>query len=148
MEIEVKENRTVLGIVGALIGGLLGCAAIVLIGQLGYVASISGVALAFFTLKGYDLLNKGLDKTGIFVSILVMLAAPYLADRFSWALVIAEEFQMTMRDAFAEVHQVVAAYDLQADYWKDLLMIYAFTALGAFGTARNFIKPAEKKTKE
>ena len=149
MEVEVKENRTVLGLVGALIGGLLGGAAIVLIGQLGYVASISGVVLAFCTLKGYELLNNGLDKKGILISILVMLAVPYLADRVSWALAIVEELGATFEEAFAVVHDVVAEFDLQADYWKELLMIYGFTALGAFGTVKKFIKPAPKaKTEE
>ena len=35
------------GILGALIGGLIGAAAIVLIGQLGYVAAISGMAVSY-----------------------------------------------------------------------------------------------------
>ncbi len=142
MEVEVKENRTFLGILGALVGGLIGGAAIVLIGQLGFISAISGCVLAFCTLKGYELLNKGMDKTGIIVSIVVMLVVPYLADRVSWALVIVEELGADFDVAFAVVHELVEELELQADYWKDLLMVYGFTVLGAFGTVKKALKPA------
>ena len=45
----VREN-VALGIVGALIGALLGGASILLFSKLGYVASLSGVLIAFATL--------------------------------------------------------------------------------------------------
>lgn len=147
MEIEVKENRTFLGILGALVGGLIGGAAIVLIGQLGFISAISGFVLAFCTLKGYELLNKSMDKTGIIVSILVMLVVPYLADRVSWALVIVEELGAAFDVAFAVVHGVVEEFELQAEYWRDILMLYGFTALGAFGTVKKVIKSKEQAPK-
>ena len=144
MEIQEKQENLALGILGALLGGILGGAAIVLIGQLGIISALSGVVLAFCTLKGYELLGKKLSKQGIIVCLVVMLIVPYFADRISWTLVIMEELQLQFGDAFKYVHDVVEEFELQADYWKDLLFIYGFTALGAFG----IVKQAFKQKKE
>ena len=144
MEIQEKQENLALGILGALLGGILGGAAIVLIGQLGIISALSGVVLAFCTLKGYELLGKKLSKQGIIVCLVVMLIVPYFADRISWTLVIMEELQLQFGDAFKYVHDVVEEFELQTDYWKDLLFIYAFTALGAFG----IVKQAFKQKKE
>lgn len=144
MEIETKRENIVAGIAGALIGGILGGASIVLLGQLGLVASISGVVLAFCTLKGYELLGGKLSTQGIIACIVIMLIVPYVADRISWALVIMEEFQWAFGDSFMYVHDLVEEYGLQADYWKDLLFVYAFTALGGF----TLVKQAFKQKKE
>lgn len=144
MEIQEKQENLALGILGALLGGVLGGAAIVLIGQMGVISAISGVVLAFCTLKGYELLGGKLSKQGIIVCLVVMLIVPYVADRISWTLVIVEELQLQFGDAFKYVHDVVEEFELQADYWKDLLFIYAFTALGAFG----IVKQAFKQKKE
>ena len=144
MEIQEKQENVALGILGALLGGILGGACIVLIGQLDMISALSGVVMAFCTLKGYELLGKKLSKQGILMCLVVMLVMPYLADRISWTLVIVEELGLQFGDAFKYVHDVVEEFELQADYWKNLLFIYAFTALGAFG----IVKQAFKQKKE
>lgn len=143
MELETKQENMLAGILGALVGGVIGGAAIVLVGQLGLISAISGVILAFCTLKGYELLGKKLSKQGILVCIVIMLAVPYLADRISWALVIMKEFEWLFGDAFLYVHQVVTEFELEANYWKDLLFVYAFTALGAFTMIKQTLKQAK-----
>ena len=146
MEIQEKQEKLALGILGALLGGLLGGASIVLLGQLGLVAAISGVILAFCTLKGYELLGGKLSKQGILVCIVVMLAVPYLADRVSWALAIVEQSkealgaQLSFGDAFQYVHEIVELTESTENYWKDLLFIYAFTILGAFSIVKQAFK--------
>ena len=138
MEVAEKKENIAAGILGALLGGLVGGAAIILIGQLDIVSAFSGVILAFCTLKGYEHLGGKLGKQGILVCIAVMLAAPYLADRVSWSLAIVEEFQWQFGDAFRYVHEVVKEYQMEADYWKDLMILYGFTALGAIGIVTPF----------
>lgn len=142
MELETKQENILTGIIGALIGGIIGGAAIVLVGQLGLISAISGVILAFCTLKGYELLGKKLSKRGILVCILIMLAVPYLADRVSWALEIVREFEWMFGDAFLYVHDVVKEFGVESDYWKDLLFVYAFTALGAYTIIKQTLKKA------
>jgi hypothetical protein len=138
-EIVEKQENVFTGIIGAFLGACIGGAAIVLLNQLGYIASISGLILAVCTLKGYELLGGKRSTTGIIISIALMLIMPYIADRISWALEIVKVFAeegVTFAAAFASVHEIVELNELTADYFKDLGMVYLFTAIGAIGTLR------------
>lgn len=140
----VKKENVVAGIVGAFIGALLGGGCIILLSQLGYVASVSGLVLAVCTLKGYELLGGKLSGKGIAISVVLMLLTPYLADRIDWAIVIMQEwadYGVTFAEAFAAVPELLKeeAIEISA-YVKNLLMIYGFALLGAFTTIRNVIK--------
>lgn len=48
-----RPENVVAGVVGAFLGTLLGVVCTVVIGQLGYVASVSGLIMAVGALKGY-----------------------------------------------------------------------------------------------
>ena len=145
MEIQEKKENVAMGIFGALIGGLIGGASIVLFGQMGMISALSGVILAFCTLKGYELLGKERSVLGTIICVVIMLAVPYFADRVNWALEIVDELGLAFGDAFKYVHEVVEAFSLEEDYWKDLLFIYGFAALGAFTLVK---QPGKKKTEE
>lgn len=140
MELETRRENVALGVVGALLGGLIGGVSIVLLGQLGLISALSGVILAYCSLKGYSLLSKGWSKIGLGVCIAVMLAVPYFADRISWALVIMREYSWCFGDAFLYVHDVVEQSGSTSQYWQTLAFIYAFTALGAFSILKQQFK--------
>ena len=139
-----KQENMVTGIVGALIGALLGAGSIILLSQLGYVASISGLILAVCTLKGYELLGGKLSGKGIAISIVLMLLTPYVADRIDWAILLMQEFSdygVTFAEAFALIPELLADGSIeQGTYWTNLLMIYGFALLGAFSTLRTTLK--------
>lgn len=138
-----KPENVLTGVVGALIGAVLGGASIVLLSQLGFVASVSGLILAVCTLKGYELLGGQLTKRGIIISCLLMAITPYIADRIDWAIVIAQAFAddgVTLGMAFAAVHEVIAESDMLGDYFLSLGMIYLFVIIGAFGTLKGLFK--------
>ena len=138
-----KSENVMTGVVGALIGAVLGGASIILLSQLGFVASISGVILAVCTLKGYELLGGRLSKRGIVISCVLMAVMPYIADRLDWASVIAQTFAdegVTLGMAFAAVHNVIAENDMVADYFSSLAMVYLFVVIGAFGTLKGLFK--------
>ena len=143
VEIPASENM-ILGIVGALIGALLGGASIVLLSQMGYVASISGVILAFCTLKGYELLAKGLSKKGIVICIVLMVLAPFIADWICWALVLMEawaDYGVTFAEAFVTIPALLEDGTIaMEDYLMDLGMLYLFVVLGGFYTVRNALR--------
>ncbi len=142
-EVKAPEN-VFLGVIGALIGAILGGASIILLSEMGYVASISGVILAFCTLKGYELLAKGLSKKGMVICIVVMLVTPFLADLLGWGIVIQRDLPelgaglleaMLLVPALIEAEVIVLS-----DYLMNLGMVYLFVILGGFYTAKNFIK--------
>lgn len=139
-----KRENVVTGAVGALLGAVLGGGSIILLSQLGYIASISGLILAVCTLKGYELLGGRLSKKGIVISIVLMLVTPYLADRLDWAIVIMQEwaeYGVTFAEAFAVVPELLADGSIvMSEYVKNLLMIYGFALLGAFSTLKNTLK--------
>ena len=63
-----RQENVVAGLVGAFLGALLGVVCTVVIGQLGYVASLSGLIMAVGALKGYELLGGRLSKKGAVIS--------------------------------------------------------------------------------
>ena len=142
-EIAAPEN-ILLGIIGALVGAIIGGLSIVLLSQMGYVASISGVVLAFCTLKGYELLGKALSKKGIVICIILMVLTPFIADWICWALVVMEawaDYGVTFTEAFVTVPLLLQDGTIaMADYLKDLGMLYLFVVLGGFYTVRNALK--------
>jgi hypothetical protein len=143
--VEVKAPENVfLGVIGALVGALLGGASIILLSQLGYVASISGVILAFCTLKGYQLLGKQLSKKGIVLCVILMLVTPFIADWIDWAIFLMKdmpEYGITLVEACVLLGELMAeGYMDMAEYARNLGMIYLFVALGAVGTLKSVIK--------
>lgn len=139
-----KPENMLTGIVGALLGAAIGAGAIILLGQLGYIASISGFVLAVCTLKGYELLGGKLSTKGMIISLILMLVTPYIADRLDWAIVIAKEFSgegITFGQAFAAVPALIEEGAItKSDYMTNLLMLYGFTLLGAFSTFKGMFK--------
>lgn len=139
MEIQKKKSFG-MGVVGALVGSLIGAACIILLAQAGIVAALSGFVLAFCTLKGFELLGGKLDKKSIIVCVVIMLVVPYLAHHASYAIIFVQNWEdLQFGDAFAHLYNLIGTVDtinenteLISAFIKDLLFVYAFTALGAF----------------
>ena len=140
IQAEMPENIG-RGILGALIGGLIGAAAIVLIGQLGYVAAISGMVLGYCTIGGYRRGAGKLSALGIAVSVVVMLAAVYLGNRMDIAIAASRELDLSFGQAFAWMHELV---DADA-YRSNLITLYLFSAIGAVPAAFSAHKIAKEK---
>ena len=142
-EVPAPENF-LLGLISALLGAILGGASIILLSQIGYIASISGFILAVCTLKGYELLGKRLSGKGIALCILLMIVTPFLADWIDWAIYLMRdypEYELTIVDACIAMAGLMAeGYVDMAEYLKNLGMIYLFVVLGAFGTLKNVLK--------
>ena len=128
-------------LVDVVIGGLIGAAAIVLIGQLGYVAAISGMVLGYCTIGGYRRGAGKLSALGIAVSVVVMLAAVYLGNRMDIAIAASRELDLSFGQAFAWMHELV---DADA-YRSNLITLYLFSAIGAVPAAFSAHKIAKEK---
>lgn len=140
---EKKEN-VFTGIIGAILGAAVGALCIIVLGQLGYVASLSGLVLAGCTLKGYELLGRKLTTKGIIVSIILVAVTPYIADRIDWAILVLKEFSdydINFMDAFHAIPEMIGNGIIESSaYYKNLAMIYLFAALGAVAALVNAFK--------
>lgn len=141
-QIAKKKGNVLTGTVGALLGSLIGVVAIVIIGQLGYVAAISGVLMGVCTLKGYELLGGKLDKIGIAISCVFMLLMVYVGNNIDWALVVVDAFEdITILEAFKAIPDLLANEIIPMEsYITNIVMVYLFTLLGAFPTVKSAAK--------
>lgn len=137
---EVKE-RVGRGILGALIGALIGAVCIVLVDQLGYVASISGVVMGACTLKGYQIMGKKMSLKGMIICVILMLLMVYLSNWFGYAVAVAQVYEADILSCFLAVPELIAEAVIDSSaYYKDLAMLYLFTAIGAVPVIKNQVK--------
>lgn len=85
----VQESKPLMGILGALLFSLIGCAVWIIIGKLGYISYLGGVAMAFSTIFGYHLFGKKFDVLGLITSIVIVLIMVLLSNMFicAWQIV-------------------------------------------------------------
>lgn len=136
-----KPENVLAGVVGALLGCLLGVGCIVLLGQLGYVAALSGIVLAVCTLKGYELLGGRLSTKGIVIACVLMLAMTYVGYRLDWAITVAKYFEASLTDSYRAIPYLIDEEILDGGvYTGELIKLYAFTLIGAIPTIINSVK--------
>lgn len=140
-EIAPKQENMLMGIIGALIGAALGGLVIFLFLKMEIIAALSGLAVAFFTLKGYEMLGKNLSKMGIIFCVIIMLIIPWLAHEVYWATEIMDTFNADFADAFESVSDLVKP----EAYEENLVTLYIFTILGGAALVFNTFK--NQKTK-
>ena len=117
----------------------VGC--IVLLGQLGYVAALSGIVLAVCTLKGYELLGGRLSTKGIVIACVLMLAMTYVGYRLDWAITVAKYFEASLTDSYRAIPYLIDEEILDGGvYTGELIKLYAFTLIGAIPTIISSVK--------
>lgn len=139
-----RPENVVAGVVGAFLGTLLGVVCTVVIGQLGYVASVSGLIMAVGALKGYELLGGRLSKKGAAISSLLILVMTWLAHRLTWAIALTSAAGLGVFESFQVIPELLEAGLLEGPaYWGDLVMLYLFTLLGAVPTIIGGLRSAD-----
>lgn len=125
-------------------GSLLGVVCIVLIGQMGYVASLSGLIMAVCALKGYELLGGRLSGKGIMVSCVLILAMTYVGNNLGWAISAASVLEIGVLEAFRSIGYFLERGVIEfTAYWGDLIMLYLFTLVGAVPTIVSGLRERE-----
>lgn len=129
---QARRESVVAGIVGALLGSLIGAAAIVLVSCLGYVASVTGLVMAVCTLLGYEKLGGKLTKRGVKICSVIMLAMTYVANQIDWAILIMQEFGVPFFEAYQSISLLLDYEAIEASvYWGNLALVYVFLLFGA-----------------
>ena len=130
--------------VGALIGSLIGAVVIVIVGQLGYVAAVSGLVMAICTLKGYEMLGKKLGTPGIIISCALMLLMIFLAYQADWSITAAQFYETDFFTAFRAMMDLIKeGYVDSGDYFGGLAQVYLFAVIGAVPTIIAMAKGAK-----
>ena len=136
-----KTENVVAGTVGALLGSLLGVACIVLLGQLGYVAAVSGIVMAICTMKGYELLGGKLTKKGVIISGVIMIVMTYVGDRVDWAIMIARELETDVFYGYRLLPLLLSEEVIDmTSYVLELVLLYALLLVGAIPTIQNAMR--------
>lgn len=132
------------GIVGAFLGSLLGVFLWVLIYQLGYISAIAGAVMIICAMKGYEMLDGRLNKTGIIISCVLSVLMVLVAEQVSLGIEIyqayKEYYEITFFDAFRSVPSFLEEPDILTAVVGDLAIGYILMAVGAWGTIRQALK--------
>ena len=124
-----------------ILGTLIGAICIVLVNQFGYIASISGVVMGVCALKGYQILGKKMSLKGIIICVILILLMVYISNWFSYAVAVAQVYKADIVSSFLVVPELIKEGAIESGaYYKDLLMLYVFTAIGAVPVIKNQIK--------
>lgn len=127
-----QHENIVTGLIGAFLGSLIGVACIVAIGQLGYVASASGLVMGVCTIKGYTLLGGKISRKGVIISAILIIAMTYLGHQLDYAVSLARMFDVDIFTTFQAIGNMLAEeYIDKVVYWSNLATLYLFTLLGA-----------------
>lgn len=143
--IKVEENVGK-GIIGGILGSLVGVLAIVLIGQLGYIAVISGIAMGACTILAYNKFAGSISKKGIIISVIIMIVMTYIGVRLDAAITINNELakyygSLDFMEVFGRVPDIIKLNaSLESAYMRDMILTYVFTAIGAFGIISGKLK--------
>lgn len=136
-----NENK-VLGTIGAVIGAALGIVVWCLIGKLGYISWLGGLAISFFTLGGYWLLAKDVSRFGLILSIGLMIVSVYVATRLNWAISLQEAingelgYDLSLWEGFEQCMEWVKLLEVTGKFYIDLVFGYVITFAAGFSFIR------------
>lgn len=146
----IQENRRMLGIIGAIGGALIGGAAWVLVGYLGYIVGWIAVLIYFLAVTGYKKLGKKEDTFGyVFCGILVLVVVT-IATYLYFGLWLTSELNdigknVTVARVFGNMKWFMHNYDLWGDFVKNLVMGYLFSIAATVGMLVSHIKEVRNK---
>jgi len=134
---EKTKGNIILGLIGAAICSLAGVAIWVVIYQLGYIASISGIVMTICALWGYEKFGGKLDKVGVILSFIIVLVMIYVANRLTYTIEVYkyfhEEYDLSFLDSFKALTVFLEDGEVKRSYLADLGMGYLFCLIGSVG---------------
>jgi hypothetical protein len=111
------------GLLGAVLGAAIGCAAWGFVGLMGYMSGWIGLLVVILAMRGFKLLAGRLDKAGAWISLAValvmILPANYLVYAALVADALAESYYVTLFDVLPELFSVLAGADLLGQFWLE-----------------------------
>lgn len=127
-----RRESVLLGVTGAFLGSLIGVVSIVILGQLGYVASFSGVIMAVCAVKGHELLGGRISKKGSVIVCILIFLMTYFGHKLNYAISAMRWLDVDIFTAYQGLEDIFdAGYLNTIAYWFNLVILYIFTLVGA-----------------
>lgn len=148
---EVKNENVLLGILGALLGSIAGVVIVVLLSQIGFIASIAGLAMGICTLKLYEKFAGTISKKGVIICIVIMVLMTVLAENIAFSIKVLNElsekgYSGDFFDIFFNLYKYMSeGYLNTGTYFINLLMVLAFNILGSFSYIKEQFRLTTKK---
>lgn len=139
---EVVSHNRALGVLGALLGALAGSVVWIILFQMDILASFAGMVIIFGAIYGYRWLAKGMDRTGVVLSLVISAIGVFFANFASY--VVAFMVHAGLGFGYAIQYTVIAMQTNGADFWLYLGLGYFFTALVGVPVAISML--GKKKT--
>ena len=91
VDLTPRKSNVLLGLIGAVVFSLIGCAIWTVIGSLGYISYLGALAMSFLTITGYKLLGKRYDVPGVLITLVVVALAVLVSNMFIDSILIATD---------------------------------------------------------
>lgn len=143
------KNNYLLGAVGALAGALVGSIAWIVIGLLGYLASLGGLVISFCAARGYMLMKGKINVAAIIIICVICLFALVFAQFTTMVISVNNEAATAglgwslMDSAQYSYEMLMIEPDAANDFLKNCLFGLVFLALGAFTVIRQLFVSAK-----
>lgn len=149
-EVQGKESNVILGIIGAVVGAFLGSIVWFFIYQLGYIASIAGLAIIVGAYKGYVLLAKKKDLKGVVIATVISIIVLCLVCYFCWGFSLftqLAEYEITLTESLMLVPEAIAGDEqLIMEFVKEILMGLIIIFVGAVPYFRSVLRERKEQT--
>ncbi|BCJ96002.1 hypothetical protein acsn021_35710 [Anaerocolumna cellulosilytica] len=144
---EKIKGNILLGLLGAAICSLAGVAIWIVIYQLGYIASISGIVMTICALWGYEKFGGKLDKVGVILSFIIVVVMIYVANRLTYTIEVYKyfhkEYDLSFLDSFKALSLFLEDSEVKRSYLSDLGMGYLFCLIGSVSRFIRIFKGAK-----
>lgn len=140
-----NKEKVFLGTIGAILGALAGALLIALLDKIGFVASISGVVMAYLSLFLYAKFAGILSKKGIIICVVIMVITVFLTEWTLYSIAVYKELSKYSNDyyfldIFLQFYIFLSEPEILRSFLVNILMLYGFTALGAVPKIKEFSK--------
>jgi len=138
-----SQEHVLPGIFGAFLCSLAGVAVMVLLNNMGYVSSLSGIVMLACTVWGYSHFSKAMSKKGIIFSVLIVIAMIYVGNRLCWAIMFrkANSPSSPLTDILFFFRRLpLVNLRMVEAYQESLIQQYAFAAVGVIFLVINLVR--------
>lgn len=140
------ENNYIKGFFASLIGALIGSAIWIIIGALGFFASIAGLAISYCAFKGYSIAKGKFTRKGIILNVIAIIIAFLFAQYAVLFIEFMKEYDnMTLLGFLAITPLLFSSLEFIKALLPNIGLGLLFIVLGSYKTIVNNYKSAKNQ---